>query len=168
MYKTTSQIALGIDPGLANCGYAIVSRQNHKFKLVTSACLTTPKRENRGQRLLSLSDSFVDLLKRYLPTIICIENVYFGRNVTSAMSTSAVIGVLELEATRKGIPLLHVTPQQVKSVSGVGGRASKSQLRNTLNHLLGSEITNNHATDAAGCAMLGCLQAKTVFLGKKK
>lgn len=161
-------IALGIDLGLANCGYAIVSRQNHKFKMVTSACLKTTKSENRGQRLLTLSESFVNLLTRYLPTIICIESVYFGKNVSSAMSTSAVIGVLELEATRYGIPILHVTPQQVKSVSGVGGRASKSQLRNTLNKLLRCELTNNHAADAAGCAMLGCLQSKGVFLGKKR
>lgn len=164
MYQTKYQRCLGIDPGLANCGWAVVHRGVSKHKFVASGCLHTPKSETLGSRLLSIYAGIRQILTEHAPELVCIEAVFFNKNVTSCISTASVIAIIELASAQVGILCLQVKPQTVKSAAGLGGRASKSNVQKMMGKLLGEDICNNHEADAAAAAIAGLLTSVWFFL----
>ena len=156
-YQRRAKRCLGIDPGLANCGWSVVHRLQSKYHLITSGCLHTPKTKTLGSRLASIYAGMCQLLTEHDPDRVCIEAVFFNKNVSSCISTASVIAVVELAAVHAEIPTLQVKPQTVKAATGMGGKASKADVKRMVNRLLSADIRNAHEADAAGAAIAGLL-----------
>lgn len=153
------QIALGIDPGIANTGYAIVGCATEKFHVIESRCIKTKANEPTPQRLNTIWKAISEVVYRHQIDldIIAIENVFYNKNVSSAMRTAGVIAILQLLGEQAGIPSQLITPQQLKSAIGIP-RADKKTMLRAVSRLTGKETRNHHTADAIAAGIAGILQ----------
>ena len=157
-YTTKAQRALGVDPGIANTGYAIVGRNTRKFVVLENGCIETLPSDPIPQRLNTIWKTISEVVYRHQIDldIIAIENVFYGKNVSSAMKTANVIGILQLLSEQAQIGSVLLTPQQVKSAIGIP-TADKRLMRRGVEGLTGKEIKNHHAIDAIAAAISGLI-----------
>ncbi len=81
------RIIMGIDPGLANTGWGIVSQNGPRLSCRAYGCVSTPAEHDLSQRLLKIFEQIDAVVKRYEPTCLGIETVWFGNNVSAAFKT---------------------------------------------------------------------------------
>lgn len=148
--------ALGIDPGIEQTGWVLLS-YDKAYHIVNKGTIKTSSECSTGERLQQIHTAIYNIAEHQLDMIAC-EQVYFNRNVSSALSTAKVIGVMELIAHRWQIPCLTFTPQQAKMASGLGGKAQKKQVRLMMQKLCRKEFANMHESDACAVAIAGVLQ----------
>ena len=154
MKRSKSRI-IGIDPGLASTGWGVLEFLNGKLAYIAHGCIETKSDLPRGERLLIIYQSFLDILENYKPAKAAMENLYFGKNISSAMSVAEARGVLLLALCAQGIPVSELTPNAIKkSVVGVT-RAEKKQVQEMVRLILGLKETPkpDHAADALGAAI---------------
>lgn len=160
-YKTNSVRCLGIDPGIANTGWAVVVKTARGYRLLADGLIQTDSRQQTGDRLLTLYKSISEVVGTQLPDTIAIERCFHNKNVSSSMKTGAVIGVVQLVAAQIGIEVSEFTPQQVKASSGLGGRADKKSVEKMMCKLFRRERLSPHVADAAATAIAGVRQSAT-------
>ena len=153
---------LGIDPGIANSGIGIVKANGTRYSLIIAETIKTLPRDETGKRLSIIHDEINETLDAWRITGIAVERVFHNHNVTSSLTTGAVIGILQLIAHQRGVPIHQYTPSQVKACAGLGAKIDKKQVLKIASRLFGTEIKSHHAADAALTALCGCLQARTV------
>lgn len=153
---------LGIDPGIANTGLAVVQFEKQKYQLLSSRLVTSSPREREPERLLNIYNHVYGLLNEFTVEIAAIEKVYHNKNVSSSISTGKAIGSAEVALGAKGVDVLLLTPQQVKLASGLGGKADKATLKTIASRIFHSPIKNHHIADAALVALAGCLRYRAV------
>ena len=129
---------LGIDPGTARMGYGIVEEAGgSRERAVAYGLLETPPQMLPEVRLQTLYRGVVELILEHKPDALAVEELFFGRNVTTAIHVGQARGVVLLAAADNGIPVREFTPMQVKmSVTGYG-RAEKTQVQQMVRTLLG-------------------------------
>ena len=153
--KRSKRRFIGIDPGLASTGWGVLDFSNGKLLYVSHGCIETSSDKKKSDRLLLIYKSFLEILKTYKPDEAAIESLYFGRNVTSAISVAEARGVLLLALATQGLPVIELTPNAIKkAVVGVT-RADKKQIQEMVRIILGlKEIPKpDHAADALGAAI---------------
>lgn len=154
-------LCLGIDPGLANTGWSLVSRSEHGlFDVAASGCIHTDKMDTESERLHQIYQEISDLLVKYLPTTLIVENVYFNRNTISCLSTSAVAGVCMVAGEVAGVAVESVSPQQAKKAVTGRGKASKESVIASVAKLTGLKVKATHEADAIAIAITGLMQMK--------
>lgn len=157
-YKTKSQRCLGIDPGIANTGFAVVQKSKSGYTLVSEGLITTDSKTPTGERLLKIYQHLSEFMATDMPDTIAIERCYHNRNISSSMKTGAVIGIVHLIGAQIGCDVVEFTPQQVKASSGLGGTADKKGVEKMMCRIFRKGQLNNHVADAAACAIAGLLQ----------
>jgi crossover junction endodeoxyribonuclease RuvC len=148
-------IVLGIDPGLANTGYGVVERRCGRLCALDGGVITTRPEAPMQIRLAAIHRRVSDLLHEHLVTVISLEDVYFGKNVSSAFAVGQARGVVMLAAGQRRLDVMSYTPQQVKhSVCG-SGRADKDQVARMVQSLLALPAPPHpeHAADALAIAI---------------
>jgi crossover junction endodeoxyribonuclease RuvC len=148
-------IVLGIDPGMAIVGYGVVEKKGHILKPIDYGVITTPSDMEAPQRLVAIYDSIQELISRYQPDEVAIEELFFNKNVKTAITVGHARGVAVLAAAKTGLNLYEYTPLQVKqSVVGYG-RAEKTQVQQMVKSLLSlKEIPKpDDAADALAVAI---------------
>lgn len=121
-------LALGIDPGTAICGYGFVEQVGSRLLPREYGAITTSSKMRMEDRLLKLYDSLDALIKKHQPDVMGVEQLFFNRNVTTAIPVGQARGIVLLSAAKNGIQLIERTPLQVKqSVTGYG-KATKEQV----------------------------------------
>ena len=146
---------IGVDPGLASTGWGVVECSGGKLRHLAHGCIETRPDEMRGKRLMFIYESFLEVLKTYRPVEAAIENLYFGKNISSAMAVAEARGVLLLALTSQGIPIEELTPNAIKkAVVGVTN-ADKNQIQEMIRLILGLPEAPRpaHAADALGAAV---------------
>jgi crossover junction endodeoxyribonuclease RuvC len=144
-----------VDPGLASTGWGVIDFSETRLRYIAHGCIETEPDLPRGERLFSIYQAFLRILKKYKPQEAAMENLYFGRNISSAMVVAEARGVLLMALTKQGLPVLELTPNDIKkAVVGVV-KAEKKQVQEMLRFLLGlPEIPKpDHAADALGAAV---------------
>ncbi len=127
---------LGIDPGLALTGYGLVEG-NGSLVLVEMGSITTPSSLSLPERLRILYQDFSALLERLQPDAVAVEELFFGKNVRTAIAVGQARGVVMLAVAQAKIPLHEYTPLQVKEALTGYGRADKQQVQKMICFLLG-------------------------------
>lgn len=159
-YETGDVRVLGVDPGLAACGWGLAGRSaGGRFFYLASGVIRSDSGMAAEMRLKGIHCKVEGILREHDVDTVCIESVYFGRNKSSAMSTAGVIGVVQLAAAQAGIPVLMRTPAQIKKVTGAGG-AGKGAVSLVIHRLLGigaGVINADHESDALAAAVTGIL-----------
>lgn len=150
-------LILGVDPGLTRCGLAVVERGARPLQVQLRAVGVA--RSDAGTehsiRVLGIADEVAHWLGQYRPDVVAIEQVFVQRNLSNALGTAQVMGVVTLEAARKGLPVVTYTPTQVKAaVTGHGG-AAKAQVAHMVVRACGlaAAPTPADAADAAAVAV---------------
>lgn len=154
---------LGVDPGYTTLGFGVVDEEGNSLKLVKAGVIDTSDQLNFNKKLLLIHDHLVSLLSQFVPDVVCIEEVFFGKNVKTGMKVAQVIGVVRLEAERRGIQVLEVTPLEVKRyVAGAKGKHPKIQVQNLVKLILGlDEIPKpDDCADAVAIAIAGIIKSR--------
>jgi len=143
---------LGIDPGLANTGWAILSDEN---TLIKCGCLKTRIIDSSALRLNKIYHELENLIKKYKVEALAIETLFFAKNAKSAIKVSEAIGVIKLCGQRNGLEVTGFTPLQVKMTLVGYGRAEKEQVETMVRNFLGlnENINSSHASDAVAVAL---------------
>jgi len=159
---------IGIDPGLATVGIGIVEADDPQsiepldwFTIETKA--GTPMHE----RLLEISDDLSEILENENPDLVVVEKLFFSVNEKTALDVAQARGVILQCVADQEIPLIEVTPVELKScITGDGG-ADKRQMQDMLVRMLNLEEipTPDDAADALGMAVFGVLNNVSVISG---
>lgn len=132
---------LGIDPGTALMGYGVVEGEGSREWAVAYGALRTTSDMLAEKRLQALYRGVVDLILEFKPEALAVEELFFGRNVTTAIHVGQARGVVLLAAADNGIPIREFTPMQVKMAVTGYGRADKAQVQAMVKTLLGLRET---------------------------
>jgi crossover junction endodeoxyribonuclease RuvC len=144
---------LGLDPGTATTGYGIVDVVEGEFTAVTYGVIKTPAQTPMPQRLQQIQQELQQLLDEYQPDSVGIEEVFFGRNVTTAITVGQARGVLLLTIANAGLPIGEYSPPKIKDAVTGYGKADKAQVQLMVRNLLDLEETPRPDDAADGLAV---------------
>ncbi len=149
------QVVMGIDPGAANLGFGIVRIEGNRMVALDGGVVETPSDQPIERRLERIHRSLADLLEWHEPKAMAIEDVYFGKNVRSAMVVGQASGIAMLAAAQRGVRCFAYTPQAIKLAVCGSGAAGKAQVQRMVGTLLGlpDPPTPDHAADALAVAI---------------
>lgn len=149
-------VVLGIDPGTAILGYAVVTDAGGGFlRLIDHGVITTSPRDDLGARLRALYHGIAEVVGRTAPTELAIEKLFFSRNVTSALAVGQARGVAILAAAQCGLSVDEYTPAEIKQAIAHYGNAGKEQIQEMVRILLRlpAILQPDDAADAAAVAI---------------
>jgi len=127
---------LGIDPGFARVGWAVIENQNAKYKMQSCGCIETSKDIASQERLTDVYKQVCALIKKYRPDVLAIEELFFTTNAKTAFKVGEARGVIILAATMQKIPVFSYTPLQIKIAVTGYGKADKSQVGKMVKAIL--------------------------------
>src|SRR5690348_8213484 len=148
-------IVIGIDPGTANTGFGVVRTSGERMVALDGGVIEIPPDLPAERRLASLHESLGELIRWHEPKAMALEELFFGKNVGSAVSVGEARGIALLAAAREGLPCFDYTPQAVKKAVCGSGSADKGQLQRMVASLLGlpEPPAPDHAADAFAVAI---------------
>jgi crossover junction endodeoxyribonuclease RuvC len=128
---------LGIDPGYERMGVAVVEKVgNQKETLLFSDCVVTKRKIPHHERLLVLGKAVSEIIKKYKPTVLAIEKLYFNENQKTALLVSEARGAVLFVASNMRLSVCEYTPLEIKvSITGYG-RADKKQMTSMVERLI--------------------------------
>lgn len=149
-------IILGIDPGTERVGFGIIKKKR-QLRYLNSGTVKTDPFLKPEKRLEKIHKEISKLIKKYKPKIIAIENVFFFKNLKTAMKVSEAKGIIMLLASKKKIRIIEVSPLEMKMAISGYGRASKSQIKKMVKEILflnkGFKFLTDDQADALGIAI---------------
>ncbi len=119
---------LGIDPGLATIGWAVIDSQRGNLYPVAYGAITTPAHTSVESRLLIIKQDLETIIDKYLPTEMAVEELFFNTNITTGITVAEARGVILCTAYAKGLKISEYTPLQVKQAVVGYGKAEKHQV----------------------------------------
>lgn len=146
---------LGIDPGLATMGWGVVDTEMGKNRLVQCGTVITPPDMPIQRRLHHIFLGVKELITVYQPQEIVFEELFFAKNITTAMNVSAARGVALCACADSGLPMYEYTPMQIKQAVTGYGSADKRQVQQMVKMLLNlpALIRPDDAADAVAAAL---------------
>lgn len=135
--KNNNSILLGIDPGLATTGYGVIKKEkNGDFKMICNGIITTAANQIFAERLKEIHLQLDKIIKKHKPDKFAVEELFFCKNVKTALSVGHARGVIILTASQNGLPVFEYTPLQIKQAVASYGRADKKQVQSMVKILL--------------------------------
>jgi crossover junction endodeoxyribonuclease RuvC len=156
---------LGIDPGFGAVGYGVVEMRSSRIDLVSYGAIRTEPQEPIPDRLLKIHDRLEELLLEFRPDESAVEELFFFRNVTTAIQVSEARGVILLAMRRHEVPIFEYTPHQVKLAVTGYGRAEKGQVQRTLKTFFRMEVNPRPDDAADALAVAWCHLTSRKFPG---
>ena len=157
-------IIIGIDPGSAATGYGLLQiKSAGKIVHIANGTITTSSKESFSKRLLTIHQKLREQLEIYQPAELAVEDIFYAKNVKSALKLGHVRGVVMLTAMQQQIPVFEYTPTQIKQAVTGYGRAEKIQVQRMLKTLLKIEkISSADASDALAVAICHSFSRKDI------
>jgi crossover junction endodeoxyribonuclease RuvC len=144
---------MGLDPGTATTGYGIIDVVEGEPSVVTYGVIRTEPQQEMAQRLQTIYQTVCRLVDEYRPDSAAIEEVFFGRNITTAITVGQARGVLILALANAGIPIDEYSPPKIKDAVTGYGKADKHQVQLMVRNLLHLEETPRPDDAADGLAV---------------
>ena len=146
---------LGLDPGLATTGWGVIEEESSELALADCGVITTAPGRPLAQRLQTLYRELAALILLQRPDVAAVEQLFFSRNVRTALAVGQARGVALLALADAGLALHEYTPPQVKQAVVGYGQATKHQVQQMVRMLLGlSEAPQpDDAADAVAVAI---------------
>jgi len=146
---------MGIDPGVASTGFGVVRVCGGQMNAIDGGVIEVPPGEPLETRLAQIHDELEQLVAWHSPAAVALEDLYFGKNVRSAIAVGQARGVAMLAAARHQVPCFDYTPQAVKMAVCGSGAAGKRQVQQMVGSLLGlpRPPESDHAADALAVAI---------------
>lgn len=128
---------LGIDPGTGILGFGVIDVEKSTYSLVTAGVIRTPPHTPLVERLEEIFTGLTDIITETKPQLMAIEQLFFTRNITTAISVAQARGVAMLAGGRAGLTIAEYTPTQIKQSLTGYGRADKRQVQEMVRLHLG-------------------------------
>ena len=146
---------LGIDPGTISMGYGVIESREDEITLVDCGALSCSGRSPIGERLSYLYGRLMDIITRYQPDTVAVEQPFMAKNAKSALAIGRAQAIALLAAANHGIPTFEYTPTQVKQAVANYGASSKEQIQEMVKLQLGlSQVPQpSDAADALAVAI---------------
>jgi crossover junction endodeoxyribonuclease RuvC len=152
---------LGIDPGSRITGYGCIVKEGNRILHIDNGAIFTDAAADFPGRLKRIFDGITEVINRYQPEAVAIEDIFFATNVQSALKLGQARGAAIVAAVNAGLPVSEYTALQVKSAVVGHGRAAKEQVQQMVKALLGlPEIAQADASDALAVAICHAHSAK--------
>ena len=129
-------LVMGIDPGTAITGYGLVREDAGELLLITCGTITTTAGQPMPERLATIHGEVTGLIDQHHPEAVAVEQLFFSRNVRTALAVGQARGVVLLAAADRDVPVWEYTPLQVKQAVVGYGRAEKSQVQEMVRLIL--------------------------------
>ena len=127
---------LGIDPGTFRMGIGVLEAEGNRYQLLAFESVELSHRLPLPDRLKEIHNSVLGFIERYLPDVVALENVFFGKNVRSLVKMGEARASAMLAASERKIPVVEYPPARIKQAISGNGRASKIQVQQMVKHLL--------------------------------
>ena len=150
---------LGIDPGTAACGYAIVHESDGRLLALGHGCWQTRARERPEARLRTIFEHVRELVAEYEPDAVALEESFVGADARIALSVGQARGVVLVASALAGVECAEYAPARVKQAVCGYGRAEKGQVQRMVQAILGltDAPATTHASDALAVAICHAL-----------
>ena len=129
-------IIMGIDPGFAITGYGIVKYEGNKFSPIEYGAVLTKATTPFAERLLQMDEELAVIIQKFKPDAISVEELFFNKNIKTAIMAAHGRGIALLAAARSGAEVFEYTPLQVKQAVVGYGRAEKAQVQQMVKVIL--------------------------------
>ncbi len=148
-------IIMGIDPGTAATGYGLIKKLPDKLKIIDYGCIKTEAKFSTAERLKKIDQQLTKLIKKHKPKRIAVEDIFFFKNLKTAVKVSQARGVILASAAQTKAQVVEYTPLQIKQAVTGYGRADKKQVQQMVKVLLNlKEIPQpDDAADALAAAI---------------
>ncbi len=155
---------ISIDPGYERLGIAVLEKNpREKEKLLYSDCFRTSAKLSLEKRLLLIGKEIEELIEKYSPDALALENLFFNNNQKTALAVGAARGVILYEAAKGNLPVYEFTPPQIKVAVTGDGRGDKKQVTRMIQLLLGTTKKIKHDDEwdaiAVGLTFFACYRA---------
>jgi crossover junction endodeoxyribonuclease RuvC len=144
---------VGLDPGVATTGYGVIDEHDGRLQMVAYGIISTPAGKPMPRRLQTIYEELNDLLLAYRPDTAGVEEVFFGRNTTTAINVGQARGVLLLALANAGLPIGEYSPPRIKEAVTGYGKADKMQVQLMVRNLLNLDETPRPDDAADGLAI---------------
>lgn len=148
-------IILGIDPGIGRMGWGVIKDEIGKQTALEFGCFETSSKVSLDKRLVKIHHFVLDLIGKFTPEIMAIEQLYFSANSKTALTVGQARGVILLAAAEVNVPTISYTPLQVKQAITGYGRADKNQIQQMVTAILhlSAHIVRDDTADALAIAL---------------
>lgn len=145
---------LGIDPGSRITGYGIIVKEGNRLIHVDNGAIFTDAAKDFPRRLLRIYQGLTEVIERYRPDAVALENIFFAKNVQSALKLGQARGAAIVAGVNAGLPVFEYTALQVKQAVVGHGKSAKVQVQQMLKVLLNlPEVAQEDASDALAVAV---------------
>ena len=127
---------LGVDPGIATVGFAVLDADKRSQRLLTCGVITTPAKTQLSSRLDQIYRDLNELIAQFHPEAMAVEELFFNTNITTGIAVAHGRGIILCTAEKSGVPLYEYTPMQVKQAVTGYGKAVKKQVQEMTRILL--------------------------------
>ena len=151
-----NNIIIGIDPGIRNTGWGIISNFENKLQHIDHGVIVPNTEETDASRLFYISSHLDEILNNYKPSLAVIEKIFVSASGESALKLGMARGVaLNVIASKKNIPIKELAARFVKKAITGSGAADKNQIKFMIEKLLGKRVDKLDASDALAIAIAG-------------
>ncbi len=158
-------IIVGFDPGIATLGYGVIKTEKRKKpEMLDYGIVSTPKEENIAVRLAMIEKGVKQIIDKYKPDEIAIEELFFAKNVKTAITVAHARGVVLLTCIKECGRIYEYTPLQIKQALTGYGRAEKKQIQAMVKMFLNLKAIPK-PDDAADALAVALTHAQTNKLG---
>lgn len=150
-----TMLILGIDPGFGRMGFGVIEGSKSNWKVVAYGCVETSAHDSFVMRLKKIHEVLKKIIGQYHPDRAGVEELFFYKNVKTAVGVGQARGAILLTLAQAGIPIAEFTPLQVKQAITSYGRAEKGQVQTMVKILLGikEKKLQDDAADALAVAL---------------
>ena len=120
---------LGVDPGLIQTGFGIISVRDNRRTLIDYGIITPSPKDNLSHRLLTIFNDVCKIITDFAPQVFAIEDIFYGKNIKSAMRLGQARGASMVAAASKQIPIYEYSARKVKQSLTGNGNAHKTQVQ---------------------------------------
>ncbi|MFH1789935.1 MAG: crossover junction endodeoxyribonuclease RuvC [bacterium] len=150
-----SEIILGIDPGFGRIGWGVIIGEKGEWSAVNYGRIETSMKDPFIERLAELKREIEKIIKKYKPTRMAVEDLFFFKNLKTAIKVGQARGVILLTAVENKLEVDEFTPLQIKQAITGYGRAEKYQMQKMVQTILQlkHKIASDDAADALAVAL---------------
>lgn len=150
------QVILGVDPGYGRVGWGVITNaMGNDWQVVNYGCIETSLKKDFPDRLFEVHKEVEKIIKKYKPSRMALEDLFFSKNVKTAIKVGQARGAIMLTAVQNGLPVDEFTPLQVKQGITGYGKAEKMQMQKMVAMILGlkEKVKSDDAADALAVAL---------------
>lgn len=158
--RNAHQIILGIDPGLADTGFGLIKKQGQELKMIACGSIKTSAKDEFIDRLNKIHLELTKIIKKYKPQKVAVEQLFFCKNVKTALLVGQARGVCLMTIAENKLPIFEFTPLQIKLALTSYGRADKGQVGQMVKILL--KLENVPKPDDAADALATAIASANI------